>query len=313
MREVAHWSKMQERGNYIGIQTLLWTYRIFGRYGLWIIMLPVVFYLYCSGSAARVASIDFLNRVNQFNRTEKVAGFWQGFKHFCTFANSAFDKIDAWLGRIGIEDIEYLNYELFENLVESKQGAVFIGSHLGNLDVCRALSQGRYSTVINVLVFTHHAVEFNKMLQKINADSSVNLIQVTDMGASLAILLKEKVDAGEIVVIVGDRTSTTAVGRATTTEFLGQPAAFSQGPFILASVLECPVYMLFCLKEQGKYRVIFETLTEKLSLPRKERQQKLQQIIDLYASRLAHYAANYPYQWFNFFNFWHNDDQVSRS
>jgi len=312
MSEAAHWSKMQERGNYLGMQTLLWSYRLFGRAGLWVVMFPVVLYIYCNGKVARKASVEFLNRVNRANQDGKIAGFWDGFKHFCTFANSAFDKIDAWLGRISDDNIEYVNYSLFEQLIERKQGAVFIGSHLGNLDVCRALSQGRYETVINVLVFTHHAVEFNKMLRKINPNASINLIQVTDMGPGLAILLKEKVDSGEIVVIVGDRTSASASGRSVNCEFLGQTASFAQGPFILAAVLECPVYMLFCLKDQGKYKIIFELLSHKLSLPRKERQQKLQQIIDLYASRLAHYAALYPYQWFNFFNFWHRDDQISR-
>ena len=31
---VKHWSKMQERGNYLGIQTLLFTHKILGRKGL---------------------------------------------------------------------------------------------------------------------------------------------------------------------------------------------------------------------------------------------------------------------------------------
>jgi len=311
---VKHWSKMQERGNYLGIQTLLFTHKILGRKGLWLILFPVVVYLFITGRVARAASKQFLQQVNLYTGTGQSVTLKQQLKHFCSFADSAFDKIDGWLGRISLSDIEYTNEHLFSQLNEQRQGAIFIGSHLGNLEVCRALSQHRSGKVINVLVFTHHAVEFNKMLKKINPDVAVNLIQVTDLGPGLAILLKEKIEQGEIIVIVGDRTSTTTAARSVQVPFLDKPAPFSQGPFILAALLDCPVYFLFCLKDQqsSKYHVIFEQYSNSLKMPRTQRQAILNQVITDYAQRLGHYAAQYPYQWFNFYDFWQNDQQVAR-
>ncbi|OUL56469.1 acyltransferase [Pseudoalteromonas ulvae] len=307
-----HWSKMAERGSYLGMRFLLLSYRILGRTGLWIVLFPVVFYFYCTGRVARTASLDFLRRVAQYQHQTTQPGFWQGLKHFMSFADSAFDKIDAWTGRISAQDIDYENHALFEQLQNSGQGAVFIGSHLGNLEVCRALSVGRYQVKINVLVFTHHAVEFNRTLQKISPNVNVDLIQVTDMKPELAIILQQKIDAGEVVVIVGDRTSTSVSQRVSYCDFLGAPAPFSQGPFILAAVLDCPVYLLFCLKHKNRYRVIFELFAEQLTLPRKTRQAALQSVIQRYADRLAFFSLQAPYQWFNFFDFWQKDDCVSR-
>ena len=312
-----HWSKMQERGNQFGMRILLISYRLFGRRGLWVILFPVVLYLFLTGKTARVASLNFLAQVNQFNGKAYRSSWQESFRHFRSFADSAFDKIDAWLGRIKQNDIHYTNEALYEQLDKQKQGAIFIGSHLGNLEVCRALSQHRSCKVINVLVFTHHAVEFNKILKRINPTVDVNLIQVTDIGPDIAILLKEKVEQGEVVVIVGDRTSSTRAGRVIECDFLGKPAPFSQGPFILAALLDCPVFFLFCLKDkdqQGQtlYRVIFEKYADKLTLPRKTRQIALQQIMTDYAARLTHFAALYPYQWFNFYDFWQNDHSVIR-
>lgn len=311
---VKHWSKMQERGNYLGIQTLLFTHKILGRKGLWLILFPVVVYLFITGRVARAASKQFLQQVNLYTGTRQSVTLRQQLKHFCSFADSAFDKIDGWLGRISLSDIEYTNEHLFSQLNEQRQGAIFIGSHLGNLEVCRALSQHRSGKVINVLVFTHHAVEFNKMLKKINPNVAVNLIQVTDLGPGLAILLKEKIEQGEIIVIVGDRTSTTTAARSVQVPFLDKPAPFSQGPFILAALLDCPVYFLFCLKDKkiNKYHVIFEQYSNSLKMPRTQRQAILNQVITDYAQRLGHYAAQYPYQWFNFYDFWQNDQQVAR-
>ena len=39
-----HWSKMQERGSYWGMQFLLAVYKLFGRKVLWVFLFPVVFY-----------------------------------------------------------------------------------------------------------------------------------------------------------------------------------------------------------------------------------------------------------------------------
>ena len=60
----------------------------------------------------------------------------------------------------------------------------------------------------------------------------INLIEVSSVGPDLAILIEEKIAQGEYVVIAGDRTSTTVEGRVIYSEFLGEQAAFSQGPFV---------------------------------------------------------------------------------
>lgn len=312
MSEAKHWSKIQERGTYLGIQTLLFVYRLFGRRVLSVFLYPVVVYLYFTGGASKQASKEYWQRLFAFKKSSKTFSHRIGIAHFYSFAQSAFDKIDAWMGRISSEQIIYNQEHPLAELQKKQQGAVFIGSHLGNLEVCRALGHGRYQTRINVLVFTHHAVEFNKMMKKINADSNVDLIQATHVGADLAILLKERIDNGEILVIAGDRTSVTSLGRVIYSSFLGEPAAFSQGAFILASILDCPVYFLFCLKEKNNYRVIFEHVAETLKFSRKNRQASLTAVVDQYAKRLEHYCLAYPLQWFNFFNFWQNDQNVSR-
>ncbi len=312
MADTKHWSKIQERGTYLGIQILLFVYRLFGRKILSFFLYPVVVYLYFTGGASKQASKEYWQRIFAVKKSSQTFTHRIGIVHFYSFAQSAFDKIDAWMGRITPDRVIYSEGHPIIELQEKQQGAVFIGSHLGNLEVCRALGHGRYQTRINVLVFTHHAVEFNKVMKKINADSNVDLIQATHVGADLAILIKERIDNGEILVIAGDRTSVTSQGRVIYSPFLGEPAAFSQGAFILASILDCPVYFLFCLKENNNYRIIFEHVADSLKFSRKNRQASLTAVVNKYAQRLEHYCLAYPYQWFNFFDFWQNDQNVIR-
>ncbi|WP_394173853.1 LpxL/LpxP family acyltransferase [Thalassotalea litorea] len=307
-----HWSNIQERGSFLGMSILMWSYKFLGRKLLWIVLFPVVLYFYATSRSTRSASQEFMTRVAAATPYFKNRGQLTTLKHVCSFADSAFDKIDAWLGKISQRDIVYNDASIFPKLVEQKQGAVFIGSHLGNLEVCRALSQLHNKAVINVLVFTENAVKFNKALERINADVSINLIQVSDLNPAMAIHLKEKTEQGEFVVIVGDRTSVSQSGRVIYQDFLGAQAPFSQGPFILAALMEVPIFWLFCLKDKAKYRVIFEPVGQSLPMNRKNRARIIENLVREYARRLAYYACLYPYQWYNFYSFWQQDEDVSR-
>ena len=92
-------------------------------------------------------------------------------------------------------------------------------------------------------------------------------------------------------------------------DFLGAPAPFPLGPFVLSSVLGCPVYLMFGLKEQGRFRVHFEPFADGQPLPRQGRQQILASRVQAYADRLQHHCLQAPLDWFNFFDFWQLTDE----
>lgn len=306
-----HWSVTQERGSTWGIQLLVWIYRIFGQWLFRIILVPVIAYFSLTGNKARQASNKYLRYVNAFTCNPQKIRWYHSYKHFYHFGIAAIDKIRAWLGDIDSSNVHFHNPNVFQQLRERKvnKGAVFIGSHLGNLELCRALGENDPSLKINALVFTKHALKFQSALEKFNPNAAVNLIQVDTLGADTAILLKQKVDDGEIIIIVGDRTSVSQFGRVHYAPFLGQPAPFSQGPFILASILECSTYLLFCLNHSGRYNIYLEPFSDNLKLARTNKSQQLQSIIERYADRLQYYCLKAPYQWFNFYDFWHKDDE----
>ena len=61
-----------------------------------------------------------------------------------------------------------------------------------------------------------------------------------------------KIDAGEWIAMVADRTSVSHEGRAIYCDFLGSEAPFPEGPFILAAMRACPVCVLFWLKGESR-------------------------------------------------------------
>ncbi|WP_318445149.1 glycosyltransferase family 2 protein [Photobacterium leiognathi] len=315
-----HWSSHTERGTILGIKTLLAVYSLLGRKAFNVLLKAVMGYYYLTGKKARKASEDYLEQLESYASDNQLAlpSKLNSYDHLLSFGHTMLDKLVAWKGDYSENNLTIHGDEHFNELAKRQQGIVVLGSHLGNLELCRALSSRHPDIKINALVFTEHAERFNAVLKAINPDSDLNLIQVNELGADTAIMLQQKVEQGEWVVIVGDRTSVTKEQRVVWADFLGKPAPFPQGPFILASVLKVPVYTLFGLRDDSQatphFDVYFEPFSEQLTLPRKTRETALQETVQQYASRLESYTIKAPLQWYNFFNFWqlsgkNNDNQ----
>ncbi len=182
-----------------------------------------------------------------------------------------------------------------------------VGAHLGSIELCRLLAEGEVQQKMTVLVFNEHAANFNNTLKKINPAFEQNILHVDQLGPQTAILLKEKIDAGELIIILGDRTAVNSDKRISYVRFLGELAPFPQGPFILASLLSCPVYLMLCLAEPSGYKVYFEKFSDALTFNRKQRERELTEVIQRYAERLEYYCLQQPLQWFNFFDFWQQE------
>ena len=308
----APWWRMAERGSRLGMTLLALGSRTIGPRltALW--LHPIVAYFLVTGRPAREASHRYFEQLQRFAAPDETPrpGWRTAYRHMLTFAQSGFDKLVAWSGRLE-STVELEDSTALDALRESGRGALIIGSHLGNLEMARALAVHRSRTKVTAVVYTEHAKRFNSVLKAANKDFSEHLIQVSDFGPQTALMMQERIERGEWLVIVGDRTPAHESGRTTSAEFLGATAPFAQGPYVLAHALGCPVYLFFCLKDGGVHRMYFERFADRIELPRQGRAQHLADWAQRYASRLEHYCRKAPYQWFNFFDFWARPAQPS--
>ena len=130
--------------------------------------------------------------------------------------------------------------------------------------------------------------------------------------ASADVVTEWNIKAGEIVSTMGDRVG--AEGKSATATFFGSPARFPTGPFLLAHLLACPVYLSFGLYfEPNRYELFCEPFAEKIALPREGRDQALAALAQRYATRLEEYCRRAEYNWFNFFEFWEEPKKEERS
>ncbi|WP_413475922.1 glycosyltransferase family 2 protein [Hafnia paralvei] len=314
-RSSTHWAQQQELKGLWGMRLMLLVWRLLGRKAFSLLLYPVVGVYWLTASTARKASQSWIRRVRAqlIARRMPVASNLTSYQHFLRFGGAMLDKIASWRGELHIgHDVVFAPGAEDTLNVRDPRGKLLLASHLGDVEACRALAQLQGSKTINALVFSDSAQRFKQVMEEMAPQAGLNLLPVNDIGPDTAILLKEKLDRGEWIAIVGDRIAvTTQRGgewRVCWSRFMGQIAPFPQGPFILASILRCPVDLIFALRQQEKLRIHCEPFADPLLLPRATRQQALQNTVDRYAERLEHYALQSPLDWFNFFDFWQLPD-----
>jgi predicted LPLAT superfamily acyltransferase len=298
-----HWAAMGERGAWWGMRLVTLVYRLLSRPGSIALLWPVVTYFHLTSAAGRRHSLGFLARARAAQGLP-APSWWDGLRHHMSFAAKALDTFIAWAdpertGPIAVDGAEPLH-----RLAAEGRGALLSVSHLGNAELSRACLRMRFEKDINVLLHTRHAVRYNRLIRSVRPDAADHTIQVTDIGPETAIDLTERVERGEWIAIAGDRTPVEFNGRVSMVPFLGRDAPFSQGPYVLAALMGCPVYLMFCLREGEGHRVTFEPFAERIDLPRRGKDAALTELAARYARRLEFHCLRDPLQWYNFFDFW---------
>ena len=284
--------------------------KLLGRRLLSPVLYGIVLYFFVFGGRARRSIGQYQQRLADWSGQSALRPTRRRvFGQFMAFADALLDKLDVWNGRLKIEDIDIIDPALLRNQLRAERGQMLVGAHLGNLEVCRALAELGEKVTMNVLVHTKHAEQFNRLLGEAGA-SHLRLIQVSELNPTVMLQLNQRLENGEWLAIAGDRVPLQG-GRQVRVDFLGQPAAFPQGPWLLAGLLKCPVNLMFCLKREGRYRVILEPFAEAVVWRRSDRDQVIAHWAGRYAERLGHYCLQAPQQWFNFYPFWKTDDDAS--
>ncbi len=302
-----HWAKQNERGNAF----FLTVTRLIVRYlPLWAIRFAtfwVVLYFFITSNKFRTNIRRYQYRLVQTYPQIRLPRF-AVFRQFLSFGEAVTDRFAVWQHKIRYPDLIVDDAEnVYADISSNGRGQILVCSHFGNVEICRALAgSGHHPGFrLNVLVHNRNAEAFNKALVEAGADE-LPLIQVEDLDAQKMLELNERIERGEWIAIAADRIPVRG-DKTEKVDFLGKQAEFPQGAWLLASLLKCPINTVFCLKEQGKYRLKLRHFSPPIQGSGRQRQHNIRQAMQQYADLLAKECAENPFLWFNFYDFWHDD------
>ncbi len=292
---------MPEVGTVLGIRFVVALATLFGRRAAGTFLAVLATYYALASVRVRRASRGFLARAGA------AVTLASTIRHVHVFARVALDRLFFLRGRFEPFVIEKVGHEHVMQLMREKRGALLLGAHLGSFEAMRAVAAD-YAVPLNVIADFANAERVNGVLARLAPGHGVRLIALDPRSPASALSIRDCISRGELVAVLGDRT-VESDARNVTVDFLGAQARLPMGPYVLAHVLACPVYLVFCLfEEPNRYVLHCEPFADALRLARGDRRAAAREHAQRYADRLAHYARLSPYNWFNFYDFWLRDE-----
>ena len=298
------WREARERGTVVGIKSLVVFATMFGRAPARLLVRLIAFYYTVFSSQARRAATSLRNRL------ELPVGFWKSYQHVLRFAQCSLDAMFLMRGKIGFFDVKLNGNEHLAKLVRDRTSAILLGAHLGSFYAMRTQST-REALPLHPVVYTKNARRFNDVIEALDPTSTTRLIEIGDGGQVDFILkIREKIEEdAALVAILGDRVQPGA--KTVEVDFLGGKVQLPAGPYIVASMLRCPVYFTAGLYRGGaNYELYCIPFAEQIKLPRRDRQAAIERYAQQYADQLAELVRSAPDNWFNFFDFWNEHKDV---
>ncbi len=298
------WLDVAEAGSMLGLDVMVWLMRFAGRRVTRVVLAVVVFYFVLFKASARAASRDYLRRMDQPH------GFWAVYRHVLRFGQVTVDRF-LMLGAHDGLDVQSRGDHLIYELLEEGRGGIVLGAHLGSFEALRMICRDNDVT-IHVLGDFRNSRRINAVLDRINPENSTHIIEVPEGNpAGMALQLKDLIERGEIVAMLGDRAAPHM--KAAEVDFLGGRAKMPVGPYALASVLRCPIVLAFGMHfAPNRYMLVAERFADRVRLPRKTREEAMQAYAQQFADRLAHYCREAPDNWFNFYDYWQPEPTSER-
>lgn len=210
--------------------------------------------------------------------------------------------IDRFAINSGMADkyrFEFGNYKEFLDILDSEQGVIMIGAHVGNWETGAPFFD-KYGKKINIVLYDAEHRRIKEMLDKNGTERDYKFIPVNDDNLAHVFKITEALDNKEYVCFQGDRYINSE--RTLQAAFMGREATFPAGPFILAARMKVPVVLYFAMREKGRKYHFHFILSAKPERTKDKRPE--QQLLEEYAQALENILKQYPEQWFNYYDFW---------
>lgn len=294
------WKVHAERSNTFTLKLICWIALNIGRNFARIILYPITAYFFITSPKVIRASKNYFKRVNNAH-----VNILTVLKHIHHFSATILDRVFFLTDQHERFEININGHEIIEELMAKGQGGILLGTHHGSFEVLRSLVNKNKQIPLKILMYRDHNQMITRILDELNPEVANTVINLADADALMQ--MQEAVENGYFVGMLGDRV--TESERKTECILLNDKANFPSSPILLASILKVPVILFFGLYQGGnRYDIHVELLSECIEIERKNREKEVQVWTQKVVSRLEHYIRLSPYNWFNFYDFWKDED-----
>lgn len=283
----------KSRGGVAGHKTFVFVFNTFGLRFTYFALRFVAFYFLFAAPAATRSSYRYFRKRLGYSRFKSVVS---AYKSYYSFAKVLCDKMALLTGHNTHYTFNFDGKHHLQKMADDGNGGILISAHMGNWEVASQLLSG-LGVKVNVVMMDAEYDQIKDYVSSVVGERQYNIIPVKqDMshifGISNALINKE------FICIHGDRFTEDA--KVMGIEFLGGQAYFPTGPFAISKRLKVPATYVYAMKETDSHYHFYAT--EPFTF-----EHSLREFLESYAKELEKKVHQYPYQWFNYYDFWQQD------
>jgi predicted LPLAT superfamily acyltransferase len=293
----AEWVRHRERGSIALLRIMAFLSLRLGRRVSRTVLYGIAAYFFLFAPSARRHSRRYLRLALGRAPTAR-----DRFRQILSFATTIHDRVYLINSRYDMFDISLEGEALMREHAARGSGALLLGAHMGSFEVLHSLSRRQNGIHVAMAMYEENARKISGILAAINPNFVPDIVSLGQIDAMLNIA--ERLDRGAYVGVLGDRTLGEEAVQPVT--LLGERAYLPTGPMRAAAILRCPVFFMAGLyRGKNKYHVVFEKVADFSPASVGSRSLAVRAAIERYAAVLDRYCRTDPYNWFNFFDFWH--------
>ena len=302
------WTRQRERTSRWQLRVMRGVATLAGRRATRLLLPPIVC-AYILDRRTRHHSARYLARV-----LGRPATWGDVYRHLHAFASTVLDRVYLLQERFDLFRFAASGSGTILEPFARGEGVLAFGAHLGSFEALRMIGHEKGLRVA-MIMYEDNARLINETLAVLAPRAELRTIALGRVDAMLA--LRQWLDEGGVAGLLADRTLPGGSRRSqpVALPFLGAPAFFPDGPFRLAAMLRRRIVFMAGLYRGGRdYDLRFVELADFGTLPgagpalAAERDAAIVAAMQRYVATLERLCREAPYNWFNFYDFWADDD-----
>ncbi|ABG59385.1 acyltransferase [Cytophaga hutchinsonii] len=288
----------KSKGSKAGYSFFVFILRRMGVWPTYIVLYPAAFYYFIQFNQAWKSIYSFLRERMGLS---PLKAFFGVYRNFYIFGQTLVDRVIVMAG-YGNFTFTFDGEENLIQMVEEGTGGLLVSAHLGNWEIAGHLLY-RVKAKINIVMFEGEHEKVKEYLDRVKGEKNIQVIAIKE-DLSHLYAINDAFERKELVCMHGDRFLPGT--RVVEVPFLGEPACFPSGPLLMAAKYKVPVSFVFAMKERSSHYYFSATKGEVYTFDRDKNTQaeQLKDAFTTFVQLIEKNVKKYPYQWFNYYNFW---------
>ena len=259
----------------------------------YLLLVFVAFYFVLASQKSTRPIYSFFRKRLCKNRLQSL---WSVYRTYYCFGQALIDRTAVLAGLGDKFSYNFDGEHHIKSIATAGKGGVLISAHAGNWAMAgnRLDKNMPENTAVNIVMMSDEHQKIQAFLDKTQVKQSAKIIAIGD-DFSHIIKMGIALRGGELICMHGDRYMP---GAATViVDFLGEKVHLPAGPFNLILRMKVPYTVVYAFKESSYHYHFYST-------PPLHQPSSIEEAAQYFATSLEEKIRKYPYQWYNFYDFW---------